>query len=174
MAVGILGLLAVAAVVAGLLTLDGTGGGKQPEAATVFPVTGVTSYDPFSSDKAEHSEDAPKITDGNEGTYWTTQQYNDAPSLDKPGVGVVVDAGKVVQLSRIVLDTDTPGFTAEIEATNVEGGTPTPVSATTTVGRRTSFELHPTAPMRYYVIWITKLPPGLDHAHVNEVRAFKN
>jgi len=125
-------------------------------------------------DKAEHSEDAPNVTDGIAGTYWTTERYNDAPSLGKPGVGVVVDAGKVVQLSRIVLDSDTPGFTAQIQATNVEGGTPTPISATQTVEPRTSFELHPTAPMRYYVIWITKLPPGLNYAHVNEVRAFKD
>ena len=108
------------------------------------------------------------------GTYWTTEQYRDAPSLGKPGVGVVVDAGKVVQLARIAVDSDTPGFTAQIEATNVEGGTPQPISAAQTVRRRTLFELHPTAPMRYYVIWITKLPPRLNYAHVNEVRAFKD
>jgi len=173
-AVGILALLGVAAVVVGLLTLDGTSGGKKSDAATIFPVTGLTSYDPFGPDKAEHSEDAPNVTDGIAGTYWTTERYNDAPSLGKPGVGVVVDAGKVVQLSRIVLGSDTPGFTAQIQATNVEGGTPTPISATQTVEPRTSFELHPTAPMRYYVIWITKLPPGLNYAHVNEVRAFKD
>ena len=137
-------------------------------------MTGLTSYDPFAPDKTEHPEAAPNVTDGSFSSYWSTEHYNDAPSLGKPGVGVVVDAGKVVQLSRIVLDTDTPGFTAQIEATNVEGGTPTPISAEQTVGRRTSFTLHPTAPMRYYVIWITRLPPGLSYAHVNEVRALKD
>jgi eukaryotic-like serine/threonine-protein kinase len=171
--VGLLALVAIAAIVVGLLTLGGTSG-KKSEAATVFPVTGATSYDPFGPDKTEHSEAVPNVTDGSLSTYWSTEHYNDAPSLGKPGVGVVVDAGKVVQLSRIVLDTDTPGFTAQVEATNVEGGTPTPISAKQTVGGRTSFELHPTAPMRYYVIWITKLPPGLSYAHVNEVRAFKD
>ena len=94
--------------------------------------------------------------------------------MGKPGVGVVVDAGKVAQLSRIVVDTDTPGFTAQIEATNIEGGTPQPISPKQTVRRRTTFELQQTAPMRYYVIWITRLPRGLDYAHVNEVRAFKD
>ena len=116
----------------------------------------------------------PKLTDGNPATYWTTERYNDAPSLGKPGVGVVVDAGKVVQLSRIVVKTDTPGFTAQIKATNVEGGTPQPISESKTVGSRTVFELNETAPMRYYVIWITRLPSGLSYAHVNEVRAFKD
>jgi serine/threonine-protein kinase len=172
-AIGVLALLAVAAVVVGLLTLSDNGG-KAPAAATLFPVTALTSYDPFGPDKSEHPEDVPKLTDGNPATYWTTERYNDAPSFGKPGVGVVVDAGKVVQLSRIVVKTDTPGFTAQIKATNVEGGTPQPISESKTVRSRTVFELNETAPMRYYVIWITRLPSGLNYAHVNEVRAFKD
>ena len=173
-AVGLLALLAIAAIVLGLLTVGGTGGGKKSQAATLFPITGLTSYDPFGPDKTEHAAAAPNITDGNPSTYWTTESYRDAPSLGKPGVGVVVDAGKVVQLSRIVLTTDTPGFTAQVEATNVEGGKPQTISSKLTVGRRTSFDLHQTAPMRYYVIWITRLPPDSSTAHVNEVRAFKD
>jgi serine/threonine-protein kinase len=175
-AVAGLALLAIAAIVIGLIATGHIRGNGSPSsaAATLFPVTGLTSYDPFGPDKTEHAADAPKITDGNPSTYWTTEQYRDAPSLGKPGVGVVIDAGKVVQLSRLVVDTDTPGFTAQIKATNTEGGTPQPVSAALNVGRRTIFMLHPTAPMRYYVIWITRLPPGLDYAHVNEVRAYKS
>jgi eukaryotic-like serine/threonine-protein kinase len=172
-AVGVLALLAIAAIVVGLLTFDGTGG-KKSQAATVFPVSGLTSYDPFGPDKTEHPQDAPKVTDGDPATYWTTEDYRDAPSLGKPGVGVVVDAGKVVQLSRIVVTTDTPGFIAQIQATNTEGGTPVPISTKQTVRSRTSFELHQPAPMRYYIIWITRLPTDSSVAHVNEVRAFKD
>jgi hypothetical protein len=72
-----------------------------------------------------------------------------------------------------VVVTDTPGFTAEIEATNTEGGTPAKVSDSKVVGKTTTFEISSNGPKRYYVIWITKLPPGLNYAHVNEVRAFK-
>ena len=79
-----------------------------------------------------------------------------------------------MQLSRIVLVTDTPGFIAQIEATNIEGGTPQPISAKKKVGSRTSFDLQQTAPLRYYVIWITRLPTDSSVAHVNEVRAFKS
>jgi hypothetical protein len=135
------------------------------------PVTGVTSYDPYGSDKAEHPEDAPNITDHEAATYWTTQQYRDFTAT-KPGVGVVVDAHGPVNLARVVVTTDTPGFRAEIRATNIAGGTPHAVSVNQTVRRVTSFDLHAGAPARYYVIWITRLPPTLDHAHVNEVRAF--
>jgi eukaryotic-like serine/threonine-protein kinase len=172
-AVGALAVLAIAAIVVGLLTV-GPGGKHKAAAGTLFPVTGVTSYDPFGPNKTEHSDQAGNITDGNQATYWETETYRDAPSLDKQGVGVVVDAGKVVQLSRIVLDTDTPGFTAEIQATNTPDGTPTTISASKTVGARTTFTLQAGAPWRYYVIWITKLPPDLQYAHVNEVRAFKS
>jgi serine/threonine protein kinase len=174
-AVAGLALLAIAAIVIGLVAtghLRGNGNAAL-SSATLFPVSGLTSYDPFGVDKTEHSDKAPAITDGNPATYWSTEHYNDAPSLGKPGVGVVVDAGKVVQLSRLVLVTDTPGYTAQIEATNTEGGTPQPISDSRTVGPRTTFDLHLSAPMRYYVIWITRLPPGLNYAHVNEVRAFK-
>jgi len=171
--VALLALLAIAAIVIGLVTLDGSSGNSPAAAGTAFPVTGLTSYDPFSDDQTEHSQDAPKITDGDAATYWTTQTYNDAPSLNKPGVGVVVDAGRLVQLSGITLVTDTPGFTAEIEATNTEGGTPQKVSDLKTTGRTTAFDITPSEPKRYYVIWITKLPPDFRYAHVNEVRAFK-
>jgi eukaryotic-like serine/threonine-protein kinase len=173
--VGGLALLAIAAIVIGLVATGhiNNGGNNKAAAATVFPVSGLTSYDPFGPDKTEHAADAPKITDGNPATSWSTEHYNDAPSLGKPGVGVVIDAGKVVQLSRLVVTTDTPGFVAQIKATNVEGATPQPVSSALTTGRRTIFILHVSAPARYYVIWITRLPPGLDYAHVNEVQAFK-
>jgi len=69
--------------------------------------------------------------------------------------------------------TNTPGFTAQIEATNIEGGTPEPVSDSKTVEGTTVFDITSDKPKRYYVVWITKLPPDRSYAHVNEVRAFK-
>src|SRR5207253_3933001 len=124
---------------------------RQPPRSTPFPYTTL-----FRS---------PKITDGNRATYWSTEQYRDFQK-SKPGVGVVLDAQGAVQLSRIIVTTDTPGFTAEVESTNILGSTPQPVSDSHVVAGSTTFDIKPGAPRRYYVIWITKLPPGLDHAHV--------
>jgi serine/threonine protein kinase len=169
--VALLALLAIAAIVIGLVTLGGSNGNSTAGAA--FPVTGLTSYDPFGPDKTEHSAAAVNVTDGSPSTYWSTEHYNDAPSLDKPGVGVVVDAGRVTRLSRITIVTDTPGFTAEIEATNVEGGTPEKVSDPKTTGGTTVFDITSSEPKRYYVVWITRLSSDFSYAHVNEVRAFK-
>jgi serine/threonine protein kinase len=172
--IGLLALLAIAAIVIGLLAAGGTDNGGAPAASKRVEVSGLTSYDPFGDNKEEHSAAAVNITDRNPTTYWSTERYNDAPSLGKPGVGVVLDAGTLVDLAQLVVVTDTPGFTAEIGATNTEGGTPEKVSDSKAVGRTTTFDISSNGPKRYYVIWITKLPPGLNYAHVNEVRAFKS
>ena len=167
----LLGVLAVAVIVLGLLTLRG--GGKQPASVgAAIALSGAGAYDPFRGD-GEHDADAPKAVDHNQSTFWSTQDYNDAPSLGKPGVGLVLDAAGPVQLSRVTVVTDTPGFTAEIEATNTLGGPPTPVSASHVVSGTTRFEIKPgIGPKRFYIVWITRLPPDSHHAHVNEVRAF--
>jgi eukaryotic-like serine/threonine-protein kinase len=172
--IGLLALLAIAAIVIGLIAAGGTNNGGAPAASKRIEVTGLTSYDPFGDNKEEHSAAAVNITDRDPATYWSTERYNDAPSLGKPGVGVVVDGGTLVELAQLVVVTDTPGFTAEIQATNTEGGTPAKVSDSKVVGKTTTFEISSNGPKRYYVIWITKLPPGVNYAHVNEVRAFRS
>ena len=170
--VALLALLAIGAIVAGLLFLGGSKGEGQTT-GTPVAVDGVGSYDPFASDQDEHSELADRATDGNASTYWTTEDYRDDSMANKKGVGLVLDAGTVRELSRIVVVSDTPGFTAEIDGTNTLGGSPTKISASKVVGRSTSFDIEDTTPKRYYVIWITKLAAGGHLAHVNEVRAFE-
>jgi eukaryotic-like serine/threonine-protein kinase len=171
--IGVLALVATAAIVIGLLAIPGTNDGGPPPATTRVALTGITSYDPYGDNKTENSAAAANVTDGNQATYWSTEHYNDAPSLDKPGVGVVVDAGTLVQLTRLTVVTDTPGFKAQIKATNTEGGTTENVSVSKVVGTTTSFVISSSGPKRYYVIWITQLPQDRNYAHVNEVRGFK-
>jgi hypothetical protein len=168
--IGLLGALAVAAVVLGLLTLRGHGQGV-PIGAPIT-IAGVGAYDPF-GDGIENDSVAPLATDGKIQTYWTTESYNSGfAGVKKPGVGLVLDARGVVQLSRITVVTDTPGFSAEIHATNIQGTPGQKVSDNRVVGRTTRFAIKPSTPKRFYVVWITKLAPGGHFAHVNEVRAF--
>jgi hypothetical protein len=164
-----LALLAVAAIVVGLLTLGGSGGENQA-VGTPIELVGSGAYDPY-GDGSEHDDDVASATDKLPATYWTTERYND-DSLGKPGVGIVLDAHGVVELSRITVVSDTPGFVAQIRATSVPGGTPQPVSDERIVEGRTTFDIDQQAPKRYWIIWITKLPPDSKTAHVNEVRAF--
>jgi eukaryotic-like serine/threonine-protein kinase len=168
--IGLLGALAIAAVVIGLLTLRGDG--QNVPVGAPITIDGAGAYDPY-GDGTEHDADAPKATDGNVLTYWTTEDYNSGlEGVKKAGVGLVLDATSVVQLSRITVVTDTPGFTAEIRATNIQGTPGQKVSDSRVVGQTTKFDIKVPTPKRFYVVWITKLAPGGHFAHVNEVRAF--
>jgi eukaryotic-like serine/threonine-protein kinase len=166
----VLGLVLLAAAAAALLlhrssSHYGKGSSKPPPAAArPVHLVGVTGYDPYGDNHAEHDEDAGKATDGSLDTYWTTEHYD---SFTKPGVGLVLAAPKAERITRMTVRTDTPGFTARIEAGSSESGPFPPVSPLRTVGSSTTFPVHGGA-ARYYVVWITKLD-GV--AHVNEVRA---
>jgi hypothetical protein len=163
-------VLVTAAVLAALLLHRSKGSGskrgaKSPPAASVRPVrlAGVSAYDPY-GDHAEHDEDVGKATDGDLGTYWTTEHYD---SFSKPGVGLVLAARRAERVTRVTVRTDTPGFTARIEAGSSQSGPFSPVSPPRVVGSKTSFAVRGPA-RRYYVVWITKLD---GFAHVNEVKA---
>jgi serine/threonine-protein kinase len=165
-------LVAVIAAVAAAIVLsrsDGGGGGTtvdDPGGTPSVSLAGAGSYDPAPGDGSEHPERVEAATDGDAATYWTTERYRTWGW--KPGVGLVVDAGRPATLDRIRVVTDTPGFTAQIRAGDAVGGPFTPVSAARSVGDSTLFELDVTTPARYYVVWITDLD---SFAHVNEVRA---
>jgi hypothetical protein len=147
----------------------GSLGGLSPPARSARPVhlAGVGAWDPQGGD-GEHDADAPKATDGNAATFWRTEQYQ---SFDKAGVGVVLEAPSVKQLESLTVTTDTPGFTAEIQSgPSAHGPFSTVVSPSRVVGERTRFPIQGSA-AKFYLVWITQLPPGSDTAHVNEVSA---
>ena len=58
------------------------------------------SWDPRPGDgDGEHDAEAPLATDGNQATYWPTENYTTA-RFGKPGVGLVLDAGEHGQPRR--------------------------------------------------------------------------
>jgi hypothetical protein len=174
----VVALLVLAAVAGGLLAAallldDGVpglpegagGGGGDGGGETRVTLQAVTDFDPEGTG-GEHPEDVPAATDGDGATYWTTETYSD---FSKSGVGFVLDAGSPVSLTRLVITSDTPGFTAEIRAGDREQGPFAPVSEEQEVGRRASFDLETDGEKRFYLVWITD--PNT-RAHVNEARAF--
>jgi serine/threonine protein kinase len=151
---------------AALIAIGGGGSGAPIQLA------GVKAYDPY-GDHSEHDAAAPEATDRSPSTYWETQTYFDAPSLGKSGVGLVLDAGKTVQLHHLGFATSTPGFVAEIQAGDSEGGPfPDVVGDSQTVPAtgRITYSIHG-SPHRYYLIWITRLGPSYQKATVNAVSA---
>ena len=169
-------LLAAAAVVAAIFVLRGSDSHKSSQGGTsgvsgaAIALSGVTGYDPEGTG-GEHNGDAPKATDGNPGTAWQTEHYaSSAFGGLKHGVGLALDAGGTRSVKTITVQPDTPGFTAEVLATNSLSTTHAAVdSSSQTVGGRTVFTLRG-AKARYYIIWITNLGRGR-WADVNEVTA---
>jgi serine/threonine-protein kinase len=169
----LLALLAVGAIVAGVLALGG--GSKHastPPAAGGVAITlhATGNYDPSGGHADTHADTAGAATDGNPGSFWYTQHYATAGFGGlKTGLGLMLDAGHAVKASQLTVTSDTPGFTAQVLAGNAPNARPAADSAAQTVGRSTTFALRG-ASARYYVLWITQLPPaGL--VHVNEVKA---
>jgi eukaryotic-like serine/threonine-protein kinase len=166
------GLAVLAGIIAAVLAFTDSGGklsnivGKGG-GATVGPVrlTGITAYDP-DGDRQEHDDVVADATDGDPATSWSTEHYG---SFTKDGVGLVLDAGSPKKLATLRVTTDTPGFTALIEAGSSSSGPFAPVSGSRVVARRTQFSLRGKA-RRYYVVWITDLGTS-DQVRIAEVTA---
>jgi hypothetical protein len=136
-------------------------------AATRIHLRGISGYDPFGSG-GEHDDKASLATDRNTSTAWYTEHYI---SFTKKGVGLLLDAGRPVLARGITIQTDTPGFNAEIESGSNTGGPFHPVSQIRAINGETTLELNQHSKAQYYVVWITKLPPANNHVDLNEVTA---
>jgi hypothetical protein len=168
LAAGLAVLLAGALVVGALATgrWDPTGSGEAAGDGARVRLRAVSDYDPFGGD-GEHPELVRDATDANPATYWRTETYRSG--FEKAGVGIVLDAGAPRELASLVLLTDTPGFTATIEAGTSVKGDFEKVSDEEETSERTTFDVDTGGRrFRYYVLWITDLD---EVAHVNEVRA---
>jgi predicted Ser/Thr protein kinase len=146
-----------------VITTGGNGGTGTPSLAA------TTAYDPYGTG-GENDARAKLATDNDPSTYWETERYFDAPRLNKPGVGLVLDAKSVVQLHQLGISTSTPGFTAVIRAGDSPAQFPDTVSSSQTVTGTTTFTIVG-KPHRYYLLWITQLGPNYNTARVNEVKA---
>jgi transcriptional regulator with XRE-family HTH domain len=138
---------------------------KRPRPLVRVGVHAIGAWDPY-GDRREHDSEAGFATDAKPATFWRTETYTDG--LQKPGVGLLLDAGRAVRLRRLLVATDTPGYTAVVEAGASASGPFRPISPTRTTSATTTFPLQGGA-QRYYLLWIVRL----DHVgHVNEVGAF--
>jgi serine/threonine-protein kinase len=145
----------------------GGGGGGAP-----VHLKAVGAYDPY-GDRHEHDDKAYLATDASPDTYWETEHYRSRPSLGKQGVGLVLDAGRAVQLHQLGFSSSTPGLTASIRAGDSRDGPfATVVGAPQTVGTddQVTYRIED-GRHRYYVIWITRLGGGYETARINDVRA---
>ena len=190
-----LGVLAAALVAGGLLlaannTHRGTGvAAGAAGTGTLIPVQlsehSANAYNPF-GDTPEHPETVGFAVDGDPSTYWTTQHYLGG-NLGKPGVGVYLDAAPGVAGRALEIQTPTPGFDASVYVSNQAPKQPSggsqdlgalgwqgPVASATAVrnGQRLMLDTA-NQRSRYYLLWITKLPPGQEAASISELTLFR-
>jgi hypothetical protein len=117
----------------------------------------------------EHSVDAGKAVDRQPGTYWTTETYTDFAATGKKGVGLVLSTrGAGPRITRVTIQTDTPGFTAQL-MTGTSLGSYHAIAGAKSIQNGTTFAVHKGSVGTILVVWLTALPVG--YAHVNEVRA---
>ncbi len=177
---GAVALLALIGAVAGGLAIlytpapTHTGAADAAAGATVG-LLAVAPYDPPPGDGIEDNGRLRYATDGNPATAWATEWYANARFGNlKSGVGIVLAAPRSVRLASLTLRSDTPGFSAIVKSGSAPAGPFRPISASQRVGSRTIFRLSQATPSRYFLVWITDLPPQTVpryHADINEVTA---
>jgi eukaryotic-like serine/threonine-protein kinase len=185
------GIVALTLVLAAGHTHSGTGVasdlGSQPGLQPVsLAANAAHDYNPF-GDEPEHARQIGSVVDGDPNTVWSTEHYLDDTLGSKPGTGFYLDAAPRLRARAIQIQSPTPGFDVAIYATsrfqeNLPFQAPeslaergwTLLSPARSVGERTTITLSTRgAAYRYYLVWITKLPPGSETAAVSDVTLFR-
>jgi serine/threonine-protein kinase len=181
--------VAIAAILAGLGDVPerverGTGPGRveatpQGTKTVSVPRGSAQDYDPL-GDEEEHSEEANRVVDRDDGTSWTTETYEAGiEGAGKAGVGIYIDARPEVEAVAIQVKTPTPGFKATIYAAPAGTAPKSVPDGWTKVGGGTvkdsdqRFKLDTGGKKyRYYLVWITDLGDA-DSAAISEIRLFQ-
>jgi eukaryotic-like serine/threonine-protein kinase len=165
-----LAALVLIAVALGILLFTDSGNNVLPGRAPPPPaqnvrLAGIGTEDPTGD--GEHDDEVGNATDRDPATYWTTEDYG---SFDKPGVGLVLDAGRGVALGQLTVTSELSGFPAVIRASANPTRGFQDVSARKEVGDETTFDVNTNGKRyRFYEVWL-QLPNG-GRARINEVRA---
>jgi hypothetical protein len=176
-------LAAVAVTAVFLVTRTEKGPGvpvvKKPRGLAEVRLGGnaASDYDP-EGDNRESPEAARLAIDGIRSTNWDTESYQGGfEGSHKSGVGLYVDAGKLIAGRALALVTASPGFKAAVYASetvppNVKGWTRlTPVRS---VKQDYTFRFDTRGhKYRNYLLWISELPPDAEKAQVQELSLFK-
>jgi serine/threonine-protein kinase len=188
---GVIGLFAVLVAIVALLlkegvdrTQKGTGSGTNEapvgEQVVSLARASATDYDPLGDDEEHHSQ-APLVVDRDRGTAWTTEGYSSGlAGANKAGVGIYLDAKPSVDAVRMEIQSAEPGWKAEIYGAtgdrvpeSIETGW-TKLGGGTVKSDRQRFQLDAQGKRyRYYLVWITELPPNSSRVEISELFLFQ-
>jgi serine/threonine-protein kinase len=148
--------------------------------------TSAHDYNPYGNEP-EHPAQVANVVDGDPNTVWSTEHYAGATLGRKPGTGVYLDAVPGLRARALEVQTPTPGFTAAVYAArSFDSGLPfeAPQSLAErgwvqlvpprTIGAQSTIPLDTHgARLRYYLLWVTKLPPGSETAAISGMTLFR-
>jgi serine/threonine protein kinase len=149
----------------------GASSSSAPSAAAAVVLTPVSanSFDALGHDGGdEDGWQAKYAIDNDPSTFWHTDYYLTYPALGnlKKGTGLILDMGKQVRLSQVVVQFGASCCAdVEIEIGNNNAPVPSTLSTFTEVASSTSahgsttFNVSSKTTGRYVLIWITRLPP---------------
>jgi tRNA A-37 threonylcarbamoyl transferase component Bud32 len=188
---GVIALLAVLVAIVALVlkeardrTTPGTGAGRieAPAGESVVSLAraSATDYDPLGDDQEHHSQ-AALVVDRDRGTTWTTEGYSSGlEGANKAGVGIYLDAKPSVEAVRMEIQSGEPGWKADIYGA-ASARVPASIDAGwTRLGGGTVRTDHQRFKLdsggehyRYYLVWITALPPNGERVEIGEIALFQ-
>ncbi|MFI1563648.1 serine/threonine protein kinase [Streptomyces sp. NPDC020490] len=143
-------------------TTDGNDKNSKTKPLKPIAIEGARDFDPF-GDQSEKPSDISKTYDSSLATYWQTDFYKGANFGNlKPGLGIILDLGKVQQVGRVTV-TFVGNTSVELRAASSDAiSEPTSFDAFTKVadGSGTTVTLKPGQSLksRYLLVWLTELP----------------
>jgi serine/threonine-protein kinase len=147
------------------------------------------SYNPFGTGP-ENRDQIGNLVDSDPSTSWSTETYYEGTLRKAGGVGlgVYLDADPGVIARALEIQTSTPGFSAQVYAADhvpstlsygsseslAARGWQGPIGASADVHNGERIPLKAAgAAHRYYLLWLTTLPPGGKSASISELTLFK-
>jgi tRNA A-37 threonylcarbamoyl transferase component Bud32 len=187
-------IVAIALVLAAGRAHRGTGvasgvGSRAGLVPVQLSQTAAHGYNPFGTGP-ENRDQVVNVVDSDPNTTWSTEQYYEG-NLRKPGgvgLGLYLDAAPGVAGKAIAIQTPSPGFAVQIyvaDSINLalpngdstplgQRGWQGPVGSSGSVRSGERIQLSQAGPRhRYYLIWMTTLPPGRQSASIADITLFR-
>jgi serine/threonine protein kinase len=131
---------------------------EAPKPVT-YRIAGARDFDPLGNGE-ENPGRVPFAYDGDTNTAWRTVTYYNK-SLDKPGVGMLVDLGAPRAIGRVVLQLVGNGTDLQVLTSNDPGNDPRDydlMAQATEAGEKVTLKSADPTSARYVLIWLTGLP----------------
>ena len=136
-----------------------TSASPEPPEKVTYRIVEATDFDPLGNGE-ESPGRVPFAYDGDDNTAWRTVTYYNK-SLDKPGVGLLVDLGAPRSIGEITLDLVGNGTDLQVLTSNEPGTNPNDfdlMAQATEAGETVTLKNPNPNSSRYVLVWMTGLP----------------